>query len=143
MRFLACVLGKRIFVAPFLKVPVHCLRMRTSFWTKSEFLKGIGDRSVFVNHVETGLTFGFLGPLDECIPVLAFAWLAASDLVFLVDGGHGSVIGKAHDVLTQCVETVINVSRGDGGFGSICAVNGVEVGATNIFLLHTEKKKRE
>lgn len=132
MRLLCTVLGEGVFVSPALEVLGHRICMGAAIRAEGELLQRVRYGSILVDHVEAGLSFWFLGPLHQSVPIFALAGLATSNLMLLVDGGHGSIISKAHDVLSQSVQTMIYVPRRDS---SVCVspVESVEVGATNIF----------
>lgn len=104
------------------KVSRHSRPIRRIAWTKREHLYPISGIAIVIKsmtriHIQPG------GPRPQLIPRATLAKLTSSNPLHR-DGGYGSVVGVAHDVLPETVDTVQDTV--DGVIGDVSVGCGGE-----------------
>ena len=97
----------RIFVPMVLEVSLLESSIRRLWWTMCEQLQRICSFAVVVPLV-TSVSFRLHSPVDHVVPIAALSNLAVAN-VMRCGHRHGCVVGHTHDVLSQPVQTVIDV----------------------------------
>ena len=99
---------------------------------KVKFLERVWDLAIVIQHPVAAMTFWFLCPSYQLIPIPALSYLAVADMVDSVYSWHWRVIRQAHHVLTKSVQAVVKmICRHNLGV----AKSHVSVGFAHRFLL--------
>lgn len=77
---------------------------------KRKLFQRVRHLTIVIEHAETSVPFWLLRPRYQLFPVPALPHLPIPNLVDGVDGRHRAIICYTHEVLTQGVEAVVEVS---------------------------------
>lgn len=77
---------------------------------KRKLLQRVRHLTIVIEHAITSVPFRLLRPRYQLFPVPALPHLPIANMVDGVDGRHRGIICEAHEVLTQGVEAVVEVS---------------------------------
>jgi hypothetical protein len=77
-------------------------------------LERVGGFTIVIP-LEASIPFRLQRPIYHLIPITALSNLTVAN-VMITGRGHGCIIGHAHDVLSQAIQTVMNVMKTESLF---------------------------
>lgn len=92
---------------------------------KRKLLQRVRHFTIVIEHAITSVPFWLLRPGYQFFPVPALPHLPISNLMDGVDGRHRSIICEAHEVLTQGVKAVVEMS---GRYHLVTTTQEVRIG---------------